>query len=259
MRLLRARCRVAGIVCLSALVLFAASAAPSYAQPPAPDQDAVLHLPIISSSGPLSENGCALAPALLAPPAAAALTTLAPAFEWMPRPNMLTTGVRIEVATGADFAHIVAEASSSSPTFSQFTPWGNLERGQTYYWRAYSVCGDRPGDMPAALVFTTPQEVTLPGAPALVSPAAGATVDMPVQVQWSAAAGVIRYNVWASLIETGDGFTSAVTTPGDATATELLLPEAASGQVYEWWVQALGPQGYGPDSEHRRVVIGAVE
>lgn len=257
MRFLRAPCRVAGIVCLAVVALLGLGAAPGQAQPPAPEQAVKLHLPVVSFVEPPPEGGCALAPTLIAPADGAALTTLAPAFEWTPRPNTLTTGVRLEVATGADFANIVADATSGSPAFNHFTPWNNLERGQTYYWRAYSRCGDQPGDPSVVRSFTTPQDAALLGAPALVSPAAGATADMPIEVQWSAVEGAIRYNIWANLIESDDGFTSAVTTSGDATTTELLLSEAESGQVYEWWVQALGPQGYGPASEQRRVVVGA--
>ena len=127
---------------------------------------------------------------------------------------------------------------------------GALTAGGPYYWRARArnECG--PG------AWTTPRSffalcASVPGAPTLVSPADGVTVDtFTPRLDWSDVATALGYQVQVS---TSSGFSSPVVN-ATTVASEYTVPggRLASETRYYWRARAGNACGLGPWSPSRQ-------
>jgi hypothetical protein len=234
------------VVALTALLgvsgVGAQSPAPDVALPQAPPQSFVVYLPAALRTLVACPS---TAPVPLSPANGNVLDTIAPLFQWNNGANPGGTGMRLQVATSADFA-VVAHSmrTSVSPGVKEFRFGRNLEPGTTYYWRVFFLCGAFQGPYSQVQTFTTAFTGTMLPGPAQVAPADGSVLtSWPVTLQWSAVSGALEYYVtWrvAGQLSERTRF---------ASGTQTNAEELSANTTYEWWVRARNGYAIGDRSE----------
>jgi hypothetical protein len=126
----------------------------------------------------------------------------------------------------------------------------NLNPGTLYYVRAYASNSGSTG-YGSQVSFTT--------APAAPTGVAAATIGGPagsgeLSVSWSACAGALTYNVYASIGSTRP--TSPTTGGIDVTATSCTLSGLTNYATYNVWVVATGAGGTSADSSPASGYVG---
>lgn len=132
----------------------------------------------------------------------------------------------VEVATDADFANIVATASTGARTLSS-TVLGKLEGGKTHWWRVrHNPVGAMPVVSEARSFVAARLQV--------VSPAPMASgVSLTPTLGWTKSADGTQYTVELSLNE---GFTDVVYTT-QTTATEVTVPARKLTTGTKYWAR----------------------
>ena len=179
-------------------------------------------------------------PLQIVPPNGAALDTISPSFtldnsllgqrawaqlQYSPAPDF-SSGV-----DGFRFARF--QGTSTAPLDC------NLSPATTYHWRVRSsLDGVTWGPWSGVWFFTTPAGGTLPGTPALLSPANGGTVSsLRSALTWSPVSGATRYAVTVG----GSTFFSS-------TSEYTLGVNLDPATVYTWSVSARNTYGWGNES-----------
>jgi hypothetical protein len=197
---------------------------------------------------------CLNKPTLVSPQNGALLTTIVPTYTFLVASTPVTHTI-IDIADNPLFR----------PRYGGFLMYGlpnkvisirafeNMQLGKTYYWRAYSVCGDNTSDFSAVYTFTTASSGVVLPAPTLLSPASNISgVGSTLTLSWTPIAGAdgyrMRYGPAAS-----SGFNLGGTFPKSPFELKFLRPNT----VYEWSVSAVNEFGYGTESEKRRFTTGS--
>ncbi len=180
-------------------------------------------------------------------PLAATLTTPAngatgqatqPSFTWSAVAD--ATSYDLDVATDSGFSNIVFSADGLTAT--NYTPPTPLSGGTTYYWRVQAQ-GDC-GSSPYSTTFSFTTQVAVPGAPALLAPANGAT-NQPLQptLTWNAVSGATSYSLQ---VATDAGFSNIVITANNIAVTNYTpASNLANNTTYYWRVLAANGAGNG--------------
>lgn len=157
-------------------------------------------------------------------------------------PSVDATSYRVEVATDSSFQNrVINRGNLVAPTLALLP--SELQPGTRYFWRVTaSNAIDFTGSSPAARSFTTRSG---PGAFALVSPDAGASVGLPVTLQWDASESALLYRVEVS---TSESFATTIVNQlvvPLVSGTQFTVPEGvlALGQQYFWRVTASNEGG----------------
>ena len=174
------------------------------------------------------------APTLVSPANGAAGVATTPALSW----NAVTGSAGYTVYLGTTNPPTTGTQAAGS----SFTPSTPLTPGTTYYWKVASRDpNNNNAEAPSAIwSFTT--ATPLP-APALVSPASGATgVPVTTSLSWNAVTGSAGYTVYL-------GTTNPPTT-GTQTAGSPFTPAAAlsPGTTYYWKVASRDPNNNNAES-----------
>jgi hypothetical protein len=183
-------------------------------------------------------------PSLVAPADGAALDTLIPTFKWtMPPSDEPNLSFCLAYDTLPNNFSCIYYGGYREDRELQI--WSNLEPGTTYYWRVATV---REGDDPIwsdEWQFTTGSDGEILPAPALVSPANGATIGLAeAQFAWNAVAGSVEYQL-VTCPEAGGCYIWFSTDP----SLDLAPYDAFEPGGLEWLVAARNDYAWGADSE----------
>src|SRR5690606_26879571 len=167
----------------------------------------------------------------------------------------LNTAVSWDASADAEYYHVQVSATInfSNLVFEEeelvelSTFLSGLSYNKTYYWRVRAVNSAGSSDWSAVRSFTTENApVTLPEAPALVSPSSGSVgVSLPAVLSWQPVEGARSSRVQVTAV----GVSGAVVFDGDVPGTSAEVGGLSAGAVYEWRVRALNAAGQGPWSE----------
>ncbi len=205
--------------------------------------------------------GIAAVPALLRPAYGAPEVSVPVHLEWSGQ-----SGRQFDVEVYREDAPSEPAFRSEGITSAQVTVEG-LEPGAAYTWRVRPVEGTGSGSAAANTTTTAATAAgwtdlfpfqtapSAPGAPALLSPADGASGVLPnVSLSWTPLAGAQAYRVQVSSQETFvGGILADITGLPAAQATLTGLPEGS--RIY-WRVRADNAGGAGPWSVARSFVVG---
>ncbi|TVQ61927.1 MAG: hypothetical protein EA379_05815 [Phycisphaerales bacterium] len=144
---------------------------------------------------------------------------------------------RVEVATDSGFAQRVVNVVTTQPM--RLLTADDIDDGVTYFWRVSAINSlDVRGSTPAVATFTTRPG---PGAFALRTPADGATIGLPVSLQWDESPNALAYTVQlATSADFADPIVSEFVIPLLSGGTFFDVPDELLevGQTYFWRVVA---------------------
>ncbi len=233
-----------GLTAVLALVPGGLLPPPAAADTPLPPGHLVatsaVYLPCVAREHQPLQPAGPLPPVQVAPANGATLGTISPSFTI----NNGGTGQRaraeLQFAPVPDFGSDADGLGFSPFQGASTVPLSrNLNEGTTYYWRARSsLDGVNWGEWSAVWSFITPSGGSLPGAPALISPANQSTIDsLRPTLTWSHVTGATRYAVAVG----GAVFFSSLS--GYAMSFDL-----DPGTSYGWSVTARNSYGWGTRS-----------
>lgn len=159
---------------------------------------------------------------------------------WSPSIDAAT--YRVEVATDSAFLNrVINRGNLATPTLALLP--SELQPGTRYFWRVTaSNAIDFTGSSPTSRSFTTRSG---PGAFALVSPNADASVGLPVTLQWDPSENALLYRVEVSTSQTfATTVVNQLVVPL-VSGTQFTVPEGllVLGQQYYWRVTASNEGG----------------
>src|ERR1043166_978786 len=133
--------------------------------------------------------------------------------------------------------------------------WGNE---MDVYYRVRAVSADNVRSLPSAtLVVHVTNAAPVPPAPALLAPAAGATVTLPFTFDWSDTPNP-RFPDYELDVDTDPGFPGGfgvLFVPGISRSDYMLTPDLLAPGNYFWRIRAVHGQVPGPWSAGRAVTI----
>ena len=174
-----------------------------------------------------------VAPTLVSPVNGATGQATSPTLSWGTVTGAASYGV--QVSTVSTFASTI---SSLTGLASTSTAVSGLSYGATYYWRANATNGAGTSAWSSIWDFTT---LAAPVAPALVSPANGATgqATSPT-LSWGTVTGAASYGVQVSTVST---FASTISSLTGLAATSTAVSGLAGGTTYYWRANATNGAG----------------
>ncbi len=165
------------------------------------------------------------APVLTSPANGATGVSLTPALSWSPSAGATSYDVYLGTANPPSFVANIAGTNYSS---------GTLASGATYYWQVVAKNG---AGTAGSLTWSFTTQVPAPAAPALVSPANGATgVLVTPTLVWEASSGATSYDVHFG---TASAPPLVINTAGTSYAPATLSPNTA----YYWQIAARNASG----------------
>ena len=133
--------------------------------------------------------------------------------------------------------------------------WGNE---MDVYYRLRAVSVDNIRSLPSAtLLVHVTNAAPVPAAPALLSPAAGTTVTLPLTFDWSDIPNP-RFPDYEFDVDTDPGFPGSIGSvfvPGISRSDYMLTPDALPPGNYFWRIRAVHGQVPGPWSAGRAITI----
>jgi hypothetical protein len=180
-------------------------------------------------------------PSLLSPVYGATGVSLTPVLDWGDISAATSYDVQVLNST------LTSVVRSAAVTGSQWTVSPALSANTLYYWkvRAKNACATSPWSSYRYFRTLCP----LPAAPALVSPASGATgVSLNPLLDWGDVSGATSYEYQVSLSNTFGTIARTATVTGSQWTITTALN---SGTTYYWRVRAKNACGAGPWSSYR--------
>ena len=145
------------------------------------------------------------------------------------------------VASPGAAAAVVASNTASATLSATLAP---KTSGEQWYYYVVAVQADGNIVWSAPMWITWGTSCTLPAAPSLSSPAAGATgVATSTSLSWTAVSGATSYDVYVG--------TSTPAFHSNTTSTSVALSGLAFSTTYNWYVVAKNACGAGPASATR--------
>lgn len=188
-------------------------------------------------SGPCTAPGT---PTLVAPANAASGLSLPLAIDWSDVSGATT--YQLQIDDNADFS---SPFLTQSTVVSSYSATG-LSSGVPLYWRTRALNGCGPGNWSSSRVFSI--SCSLPGAPSLLSPIAGATnLSQPVTLVWSDVAGALLYEVQ---VDNNSNFSSA-NLDQQVIASAYVASGLPVGTLFYWRARANTVCGWGSWSSSR--------
>ena len=175
-------------------------------------------------------------PSLTAPANGGSLVGPAYVFVWTAVPG--ATGYHLRVATDAAFTNIVAETSSLAGSATSHATSNFMQWGIVHYWQLCVSDGSCWGPWTSPSSFT-PCGTAL-AAPALVSPAAGATVLRSTTFAWNGVAGSSGYRLQICTDAAGSNVVGEFNFGSGITSTTISIPTAiGAGQTGYWHMRSI--------------------
>lgn len=144
----------------------------------------------------------------------------------------------VQVSTSSAFTSFVYNVSGITGTSTSVS---GLTASTIYYWRVNATNAGGTSSFSATRSFTTAAAPAIPPAPALSSPANGATnVAVPATLSWSASSGASSYDVQVSTVST---FATLFLNRTGVTTTSTSVSGLAANTVYYWRVSATNSGG----------------
>lgn len=176
-------------------------------------------------------------PSLTSPANGATGVALSTTLQWSSVSG--ATSYNVQVSDKSNFSSLIDEASGISGTSKSIS---GLSNSTKYYWRVSATNAGGTGSYSATWNFTTTQPAP-PAAPALTSPADGATsVATSTTLRWNSVSGASSYNV-----QLGDksNFQSSTLLVDETsiTGTSKSLSGLENAKTYYWRVSANGAGG----------------
>ena len=184
-------------------------------------------------------TGTPVAPTLLSPAASAVDQPVALTLRWS-RTTPVAQTYHVQVSTDQTFAtNVVVNDSTLTDTTKAVS---GLANSTHYYWRVSGKNASGNGPYSAARDFTT--IIAVPGAPALLAPANGATgLQTSFNLVWNKTATATSYRV---VVATDSTFASGIVLNDSTVTDSLRLISGLSYNVkYYWHVSAKNAGGYG--------------
>jgi photosystem II stability/assembly factor-like uncharacterized protein len=199
--------------------------------------------------------GVPAAPILQSPSNSQINISLSPTISWYESSG--TTSYRLQLSKNASFTSVVVDDSTLTTTSCKVGP---LEQGTVYYWRVNAKNGYGSSAWSSYSRFTTTgTAVTVPLAPALVSPPTGvAGIPTSIPLTWLAAAGALSYRLQVS---TNNTFSALIFDDSTLTVTEKAIGPLAKNTTYFWRVCAknsAGASNWSPVWSFTTLVAGPV-
>ena len=187
-------------------------------------------------------TGIALAAPTLISPANGATGVLRFSAILIWHPSAGATSYKVQVSLTSDMSLLVVDQSNITDT--SFT-LGQLAPGTQYYWAVKPVNAGGEGVSSAVYSFTT--IVSLPQAPALISPSNGATSVSPTNptLIWHSSAGATSYTL---LVSTTANMSALIVNQSNITDTSFTLGVLSLGAQFYWAVRPANASGQGPIS-----------
>jgi hypothetical protein len=192
----------------------------------------------------------ALAAPVLSAPAAGATGIASPAtLQWGAVTGAQT--YRLQVSTSASFATLVLDDSTLTEVSRNA---GGLSANTVYYWRVNAKNASGTSAWSSQRSFTT--VATLPGTPALRSPASNATaVSVYAWLTWGTVSGAAGYRLQ---LATDSGFAAPLIHDSLLADTARSAGHLSGSTVHYWRVRAHNLAGAGAWSAIRRFTTGPV-
>jgi hypothetical protein len=146
------------------------------------------------------------------------------------------TSYDLQVSPVSNFATTLV--NQTGITVTSFSPSG-LASNSTYFWRVRAVNSSGNSSYSAPWSFTT--SASAPAAPALVSPANGATgIGASTALTWQGVSGATSYEIQVS---TQPDFATLFASSSGITSLSYSATGLSSGTTYYWRVRAAGSGG----------------
>lgn len=172
-------------------------------------------------------------PTLSSPADSSTGIAMNPTLTWLASSGAISYDV--QVSTDGTFTQSAKIVFDTTGVTDESITLNELPANATYYWRVDATNTAGTGVWSSVWVFTT-GNISLPGPPALISPANGATgLAADLRLSWSSSAGATSYGLE---LATDSTFRSILTdTAGIASSTDSLTGLSAS-TTYYWRVDA---------------------